>query len=169
MSNASLPFWLQFLLAAAGIFSPALAYLAMSRQVGTALKVAEKQARTLLETSRQQVHGSVVSANRQKWIDALREDIAQFITEADGARARLADNPIVDLDIRQRGARMTFLFNRVRLRLNPDEEDHSQLLEILEKLLDWKHLKAGRPLEDKVASIAQRILKREWRRVKSGD
>lgn len=169
MPNATMPLWLQIALVAIAIASPLLAWLGVRHQVRNALKVAEKQARTALEPSRQQVHGSVVSANRQKWIDALRDDIAEFLTESDGVRARLQDNPIVDQDIRERGRKLTLLFNRIRLRLNPHENDHSDLLELLEKLLRYDNIKLGLPLEDEAARLAQQILKREWRRVKSGD
>ena len=81
--------------------------------------------------------------------------------------------------IRRIAKEMLLVSSRLRLSLNPREEDHRQLMEKLEKLVhdvvdevtgiakhegDWL-----RELTEEIITLSQAILKREWERVKAGD
>ncbi len=134
------------------------------------------------KVAKKQIQASVVSENRQKWIDALRENISDFQTKAKIAvvEDRLANDPNNESvanaeshDLAMKG--MTLVINRVVLLINPNEADHSKLLTRMHELLEF--CSSGNPYDDKqldrleasITSVAQSILKREWERVKMGD
>ena len=132
---------------------------------------------------------------RQAWIDALRVELAEFASQA----RRLA-NERTPFDLRQftgsfleqmeaqkeeilrpdpllvNRQRFAQTYYALRLRLNPKEVDHQQLLEHFEvifRILNESG-ESERPQQiatelDTVARIAQNVLKREWVRVKGGE
>lgn len=132
--------------------------------------------------ARQQFKATVISANRQQWINNLRDCIADFQTKAKISlveaslalykETSIAANP-TSHDEALRG--MRFLANKAALLLNPKEADHSGLLLLMKQLED--HCVNGDPndraceerLQDSITSTGQRILKREWERVKRGN
>ncbi len=74
-----------------------------------------------------------ISEHRQSWINALRDDISDYVTTADEIRGDTADLMIEHDTQRQADLRATIarkiskaniLHRRVLLRLNPDEGDH---------------------------------------------
>ncbi|MDO8445146.1 MAG: hypothetical protein Q7T53_03420 [Deltaproteobacteria bacterium] len=131
--------------------------------------------------ARQQFRATVLSANRQQWINTLRDCIADFQTKAKIAivEANLAEHDQTSVAANVKNhyealETMRFIANKVALLLNPNEADHSELISLLKKLedlcinggpSDWKN--EGK-LQDSITSTGQRILKREWERVKRG-
>jgi hypothetical protein len=131
--------------------------------------------------ARQQFKATVISANRQQWINTLRDCIADFQTKTKIAlvetslalnnETAVASN-VKDHDEALKG--MRFLVNKTALLLNPNETDHSELILLFKQLED--HCINGDPnertkeekLQDSITSIGQKILKREWERVKRG-
>ena len=74
--------------------------------------------------------------------------------------------------------RLAFLIAKIRLMLNPKEEDHQCLNELLGTLLkslgsrkagDSKDTQAGAKAVQDLVPLSQAILKREWERVKRID
>ena len=131
--------------------------------------------------ARQQFRATVLSANRQQWINTLRDCIADFQTKAKIAvvEADLAEHDETSFAANEKNhdeamKTMRFLANKVALLLNPNEADHSELISLLKRLED--HCINGDPsdrktegeLQDSITSTGQRILKREWERVKRG-
>ena len=137
-----------------------------------------------------------VSEFRQAWIDALREDLAEF-----SAQARLialysqTSEPFVHLStppalpshpyqsdpvpldpLLENRRRLADRYYAIRLRLNPDEPDHQAVSELLDEIYGiintsepvHRYFEALDKLET-VSSSAQNILKKEWRRVKKGE
>jgi hypothetical protein len=130
------------------------------------------------EAAKLQSRASVVSASRQRWIDALRDDIAEFLT-VDAEHKAFDASPSFDPDvnlasIREKDrllARQMLLLRRVRLRLNPAEDIHNDLLDRMKRLVVAPQLESAAASEE-VVELAQTILKAEWERVKreaSGD
>jgi len=132
-----------------------------------------------------------VSEFRQAWIDALREDLASFLSSARAfARAmdarRLHGSKTTDPaktpftlekvgEIRLAAAET---FYRIKLRLNPDEEKHKELLRLLSQAIAAQNAVLESDGADKrdvlaavesAAEFAQPILKAEWNRVKRGE
>jgi len=127
---------------------------------------------------------------RQAWIDALREDLAKFLGAARAfARAveevhtygpnykekvplRIGDDKIGEL--RYQAAET---LSRIRLRLNPDEPEHEELLRLLIKAVRIQNevLANGCAVQPALDAIeaaneyARPVLKKEWRRVKAGE
>jgi hypothetical protein len=131
--------------------------------------------------ARQQIRATVISANRQQWINTLRDCIADFQTKAKIANveSRLASNDITSIaaDVKSHDEAlktMRFQLNKIALLINPNEKDHAELHSMMKDL--WDLCINGDPsdqvsqerLQDSITSTSQRILKREWERVKHG-
>ena len=161
--------WLPILTLVAAISGPLVAYLVGARNVRTALSNAQAQMKNSLDVARLQVRSSVVSSNRQRWIDALRDELAEFLAERDLLTAKKSDAVQDPVAIRASSSRLIRLFHQLQLRLNPKEQDHARILELASQL-------AGRPsgpledgMVDELVELSQTVLKREWDRVKAGD
>jgi hypothetical protein len=136
-----------------------------------------------LFVARRQVNATVLSANRQKWIDALRDALAELISllvaalvvkagwkeQWDGGRAPLAKNAAL-LD---KVERMVLVQARIRLLTNPTEADHQHLCAAIHTaIMRLRSEELEEPGTEKdieiITELAQKILKREWQRVKRG-
>ncbi|HAL37987.1 MAG TPA: hypothetical protein DCP03_07660 [Polaromonas sp.] len=169
---------------------PHMQFKIAKRQVQMQADIAKQQIETQQQIARRQVADSI-SSRRQVWIDELRKDAAEFLT----LFARLAElrRPTAELSIEDQGknfdemaaanARAHELGIRIKLRLNPTEDDHNKLDELLGKLsavsndpppnetTEQKNeaMAAFQVARTKVISHVQFILKKEWERVKRGD
>jgi hypothetical protein len=124
-----------------------------------------------LWAARRQSRVTVLSANRQAWINTLRDLIAEcmaisgFIHIADWS-----DRKQSEFD--EKMERFALLVAKIRLMLNPNEQDHKRLSEMLGQLmnsmrsLNEKDPVKGAQLMKDFLSLSQTILKREWERVK---
>lgn len=134
-----------------------------------------------------------ISEFRQAWIDALRRELAEFSSQA--RRISIQHTPfnikalaapiLEQLEIADREAekpdmfhqnkqRMAQAYYELRLRLNPEEVDHKQLLIHLNNVYDIINSCSDRYGEcvdelDNLAKVAQVVLKHEWVRVKNGE
>jgi hypothetical protein len=131
--------------------------------------------------ARQQFKATVISANRQQWINNLRDCIADFQTKAKIALVEtslaLRDETAIAANVKNHDEAlkgMRFLTNKAALLLNPNEADHSQLISLMKELEghcvkgDQNDHTSEENLQDSITSMGQRILKREWERVKRG-
>lgn len=131
-----------------------------------------------------------VSAKRQNWIDELRKDMSEFLTVV--ARLNELRRPAKGIskedeaknfaDMATYNFRGSELGIRIRLRLNPNEEEHNKLLSLIKELSDASAdplsnetpeqseaaMKTFHGARDKVVAHMQKILKHEWERVKKG-
>lgn len=126
---------------------------------------------------------------RQAWIDGLREDLSKFLGAARAmARATqsvhvhgaqfqsvpLAFSPQQAGEFRYQAAET---LSKIKLRLNPGEAEHIELLRLLRCAVDRQNemLATQGPIEPVLAAIdaandyAPQVLKREWERVKVGE
>ncbi len=126
--------------------------------------------RTQINTGARASRAAVVSANRQKWIDAIRDDVAEFISlrKLDAYRTAFAQRmnsmepthaeQMETLVIKER------LLARIEMRLKwtgPNAEaDHKALVAALHNYA------ANAGQEDAVKTIASKIFKDEWERLK---
>jgi hypothetical protein len=126
---------------------------------------------------------------RQAWIDGLREDLARFFG-ASRAFARAAEGVQVH-GTEYKSAPLTFgdekisevryqaaeTFSKVKLRLNPKEPEHVELLRLMRRAIDEQNsmLKGQTSVDVVLTAIevandfAPSVLKREWERVKDGE
>ncbi len=121
---------------------------------------------------------------RQAWIDALRNDLSEFVAAVDGissflrlkiSRGHVPEQLTDFLAERYDDVhRMGVSYHRILLRLNPKE--HTKLIDALKELLSVMsshRLALDEAQVDRltrgVIAEAQTVLKREWRRVKRGE
>lgn len=123
-------------------------------------------------SAQKQANVSVISTNRQAWINALRDSVAEYLSIANYVHvADWRERP--ESEYNEKMDRLSFLLSKIRLMLNPNEDDHKNLAKSLsgfamlcanardEKDKDKWHLAHNDSL-----ALTQAILKREWERVK---
>lgn len=138
---------------------------------------------TALAVARRQFNATVISASLQKWIETLREMLAELIAliaaaavmkstwkdKWDSGRGLLNAEPA----LLEKFEHIVLAQSKIRLLLNPAEADHAQLHETIEttiaRLRSEESLDADTQRDiQTVTALAQAILKREWQRVKVG-
>ncbi len=116
-----------------------------------------------------QARASSVSNNRQGWINALRDEVTGFLTDAGMVPVVRDEMTMTDERSREQfriERALTAHVFKVRLLLNPTEGESTELIEKMEEAQREGLTKQRR--EDIVLQT-QSILKTEWERVKSGD
>ena len=113
---------------------------------------------------------SKISEFRQKWINALREDAATLVTHTffvRGAEVR------EDADLNESYIQINHVSARIRLRLNPKEKETHAIIMAMNKMKDANHTVAefGNIVEyvNEFVVAVQKLLKKEWERVKRGE
>ena len=130
-----------------------------------------------LWVARRQIRASVISANRQAWVNALRESIAEFLSQVNLASSiqRAGGN---DEAVFERTQRIMQLNCTIDLLINPKESDHADLARLITEATNAMTGPLGNEADEpqkwdernrKITELSQRILKHEWERVKRGD
>ena len=120
--------------------------------------------------------GVAIAQLRQAWINALREDLANFVSAVDFVSAmsevtpeRQAELGFTPADIARRMLESSQAEYRVVLRLNVAEADHVRLQSLVSQVPI--HVNGGRVQTaahlDQIVYLSQAILKREWEVTKS--
>ncbi len=131
--------------------------------------------------SKQQFRTTVISGSRQQWINSLRDSIAEFETQAKIAiteatiASQKATSQVADAESHYLALKSMHLqLNKTALLLNPNEDAHMKLLELIRNLEDVV-LNSEPPdrdshdrLQDKITESSQIILKQEWEKLKHG-
>lgn len=136
-----------------------------------------------LTAVRHQFRANVLSANRQKWIETLREKTAELISlvaaashlrrsapeEWRGAQGLLAADPAM----LARLERLALARWNLRLLLNPTQPEHAKMVATVDQLFEELQRTPGseehvRILVNDVALAAQNVIRDTWRRVKLG-
>jgi hypothetical protein len=136
-----------------------------------------------LYVARSQFNARVLSANRQKWIETLRDMLAELISlivavvvvkrgwqgKWNLGMDAVAANPA----LLQKLERLVVVQWTIRLLINPEERDHQELYGTIDAAL--KRLQAEDTSDadvnadvEHITRLSQAILKREWVRVKQG-
>ncbi len=136
-----------------------------------------------LSVARRQFNANVLSANRQKWIEALRDLLAELISLLVAAlvvKSRWKENwdkgmgPIAaDPEMLAKLERIVLVQWKIRLLINPTEADHQELYRTIETAFERIKAEDSRDSDsdadvENITRLAQAILKREWERVKRG-
>jgi hypothetical protein len=128
-----------------------------------------------LRIAKAQIRATVLSANRQKWIDALRAQVAAFMAltvetnlKATAERGKPTYYDALKPDL----AKLRAIEFNIVLALNPTEADHQQLADSLNEVVKWfiGGVSQERKLKDFIDTIrdlSRTIFKREWERVKT--
>jgi hypothetical protein len=132
-----------------------------------------------------------ISAKRQVWIDELRKEAAEFLAIFTHVEKLLRpmmnqssdDDQLILDEYKEAVKRSTELGIRIKLRLNPKEDEHNEFVRLLSVLSDshLPHMPNATDAErsdainkfyvarDNVIGHLQLILKHEWERVKKGE
>lgn len=155
----------------------ALSAFAASISALVALVVAMATPFVSFAISKRQIRATVVSTNRQAWINALRDDISEML-ELAVAHFYLRDGTLSGDEGFKYGyeqrMRLRLLENRIRLRLNAKESPNQQLLLLLGELRRFsisKNIAEEQNFEEAMERAivkAQQIFSAEWLRVKTG-
>ncbi len=161
-----------------------------ARQVKMQEDIARRQLETQQQIARRQIADNI-STKRQVWIDELRKDAAEVLTLF--ARLQELKRPSANLsddDKRKNfdeksvaNARAHELAIRIKLRMNPTEDEHNEFDRLMGVLAsacsdpppnetpDQVRTAQGafNKARGDVISHLQKILKHEWERVKRGD
>jgi len=130
-----------------------------------------------LYVAKKQLQASVVSNNRQAWINRLRDEVASltaFILSLPSAHAADSITTSAAMDMHANFVKMA---QSVKLLANPSEPDHQELI----RLIDLANADIIRSINQRIANAnqfstsaetiinkTQTILKQEWIRVKQG-
>jgi hypothetical protein len=117
-------------------------------------------------------HLVAISNHRQAWINALRDDLAEFFKALEAmayaVRDYMQDSAKFEDKKRQARISLLFVFERIRLRLNRTEDLHIQLEQKLREFLDNPILERleNRSKIDEAIDLSRIVLKREWEVIK---
>jgi hypothetical protein len=112
----------------------------------------------------------VLANNRQAWINTLRDEIASFISLIYTAyftvtifKDKLGDESDIDL-----GTKITMKVAKIKLLINPEEDDHKQLVSLIDKIVPevLRNKEGALKYVNEIVTLSQSILKREWIKVK---
>jgi len=105
-----------------------------------------------------------ISNHRQNWINALRDDLVEYLKQIDVLHFRMSQlRDTDDLERQQevRNAAM-LVYRRVLMRLNMTENDHIGLAQALEELMTISGNTANDLKIDGVIGMSRVVLKHEW-------
>ena len=123
---------------------------------------------------KKQTAATVLSTNRQNWINTLRDSLSEYIglmTTFNIARSEKLLNTEGAL---LKAEKILTIESKIKLMLNTKEEDHKKLEDFLEnarvKVIGiseehWNH-EEWNNIYHQIFPLCQSILKREWERVK---
>lgn len=124
------------------------------------------------------IKSSVVSKNRQDWINRLRNEIAELLKEMQHVPSAYAAQALTTEQAIERHGIILSKVEIIKLLINPKESDHEDLVRQIslasDKAIEAINHKKGyaselEKMSSNIVTISQTILKREWERVKSGD
>ena len=127
---------------------------------------------------------NVLSVNRQKWIETMRDLVASLTAQLIAAAAVrcIVEEPTgvviaQDHELLRRVETLLRTMSKTELMLNPLERDHQKLTALMKEAVD--QLRSPLPeggIEDRIEvisrgiiQVSQGILKQEWVRVKRGE
>jgi chromosome segregation ATPase len=131
--------------------------------------------------AKRQINAQLVSANRQVWINQLRDHLAAVhsllfrlptVLKRPGELSQEETKEVWD-QFRDALEQVTLIRGKIVLMLNPSEEPHQQLARLLDQALSaasehGADTNALVKYRDDLTRLSQSILKAEWERVKLG-
>jgi hypothetical protein len=135
-----------------------------------------------LVVSKRQIRASVISNNRERWVEALRDSVAEYVAlvlTASIVRQALEQDPVKavseDRDLRQIVERIVLIKNKILLMINPSDKRYSELCHLVETIhqsltsADPRALASTRSDTEAITQAGREVLMAEWARVKRGD
>lgn len=127
--------------------------------------------------AKNQINASVISTNRQVWINRLRDELATLVGMIHHLPSAHANDSISTNDAIAEYGKFVEKFQVIKLLINPNEADHQELVRLIEcadeKLIESINNKISNrskfeTIGRDIVTQSQIVLKKEWQRVKSG-
>lgn len=152
-------------------FGPIMSYFTTKLTIRSQLKSIEQQTSTQISIAQHTVKSQVLSGNRQQWINTLRDNISEFIALVGMISANILQKDIA----REKFERLIQVRVKISLLLNMSEQDHQQLNSLLnhatsqitDQIAKNRITTDFQKTRDDIVTLSQKILKREWERVKN--
>lgn len=148
------------------------AFLAGRFQAAAAITAAREQAETTRQIGQRQIEASIVLTSRQVWIDGVRQDLSEFVAAL--LRLHMALERQGEEGQKQwmdELVRATMLESKIKLRLNPLEELHGRLIELVDAAISGsrsgKRLPNWQAASNQIINAGQAIFKTEWDRIRA--
>jgi hypothetical protein len=128
-----------------------------------------------LAVARRQLRGSVVSTNRQAWINELRKTVSEYAGVMNLANQRRAEDDVLPEQAYQLLHRSLELESHILLMLNPKEWAHQRISDVTTKARvavfgpQEFDPEVWNDLWGELLVSMQPLLKAEWERVKRGE
>jgi hypothetical protein len=132
--------------------------------------------------ARRQIRASVISSNRERWTEALRDSVAEYVSlllSASMVKQTIGQDPlkavIEDHVLLQTVGRIILVKNKILLMTNPSESRYTKLCELVETTYQdlasddpqaFARIRSG---SEAITLAGREVLKAEWARVKRGD
>jgi hypothetical protein len=132
--------------------------------------------------ARRQIRASVISNNRERWVEALRDSVSEYvalIVSASMLQQATGQDPIKaiteDHALLQTVERIMLVKSKIMLMTNPNEKLYRELCEVVEAT--YQTIAAGEPQaftkiragSEAITRAGREVLKAEWARVKRGE
>jgi hypothetical protein len=132
--------------------------------------------------ARRQIRASVISSNRERWSEGLRDSVAEYVAllaSASTVKRSIGQDPLKalaeDHSLLQIFERTVLVKNKIMLMTNPADSQYAELCKIVEAtyqtlISDDPHgfakISAG---SEAITRAGREVLNAEWARVKRGD
>jgi hypothetical protein len=131
-----------------------------------------------LKIARKQINASILSGNRQEWINTLRNEVSGFVSVISllGALRSGGYKGVTSDEANKFGREAMERKSKIELLLNPSESLHNELIAAIENALSIAihaeiepNAVEQRRYIDQILNKSKTILKQEWVRVKKGE
>jgi hypothetical protein len=140
------------------------------KQIGAQLRVAEKQLEAQSAIAQSQINATVRSANRMKWVEHLRLQVAEYLAQAAAFKRRIKDGPIPPDEFHSRIEILARTTYTIILSLTPGDPEHDQLSDLLhESMQTLSAPPAQQPAPSaakRIEQLTQKLLKDAWEAAK---
>jgi hypothetical protein len=166
--NQTMP-WIVALLI--GILTVVISFFVHKSQRKLTLKNLEIQ----VKLSSQTIKKDILSNNRQKWINTLRDSVSEFLSSHELSKLinqhdKKSNGTLPEY--REEFKKWQLLYYKIQLLLNPNEEKSQKLLELMIQLGVFTDYSSNskeaeyEKIQKEIIKVTQLILKEEWERVK---
>jgi len=132
--------------------------------------------------AKRQIRASVISNSRERWTEALRDSVAEYVAlllSASMVKQNIGQDPIKavieDHALLEIVQRIILVKNKIMLMTNPGESRYRELCEVVESTYqalmseDAEALAKIQTGAEAITRAGREVLKAEWARVKRGD
>ena len=132
--------------------------------------------------ARRQIRASVISNNRERWTEALRDSVAEYVAlvlSASIVKQEMGQDPLkavtADHDLLQLVQRIILVKSKIMLMTNPSDRRYSELCDQIEATYqaltsdDSQTVAKIHAGSEAITRAGREVLRVEWARVKRGD